>query len=75
VLRINHYWSKSREDYIRKISRGYPDEWGRENPRDMVMFDEAEAKNNQVEDDAILRFLPLIRGNGERREGAYAQVE
>ena len=61
LLRINHYWSKSKEDYRLKLSRGSPDIWGVENPYDMRMFEESALIDNQFEDTEILRFLPALK--------------
>ena len=56
VLRINHYWSKSREDGVAKFARGYIDRWGMENPRTMDKWREMDSTMNAVEDTLILRY-------------------
>lgn len=71
LLRINHYWSKSEEDYRSKISRGWPDLWGQENPYDMSTFVEAEATNNELEETTILRFLPQLKARLARRHAPF----
>ncbi len=67
LLRINHYWSKSEEDYRLKLSRGSPDIWGVENPYDMQMFRASEIADNQIEDTQILRFLPGLKERMRKR--------
>jgi hypothetical protein len=61
ILRINHYWSKSREDGENKISRGPVDQWTVENPRSMELWHEFDRDMNQVEDREILRFVPELK--------------
>ena len=67
VLRINHYWSKSREDREIKIARGPVDQWAIENPRSMDQWQEFDQGFNEVEDREILRFVPTVRRHLEMR--------
>jgi hypothetical protein len=61
ILRINHYWSKSREDGENKVARGAVDQWTIENPRSMELWHEFDSGMNQVEDREILRFVPELK--------------
>ena len=58
-LRINHYYSKSEEDFLGKIKRGWPDQPHREiEISDPVMkkrFEEAKHECNEVYDDIMLK--------------------
>lgn len=56
VLRINHYWSKSYEDGVVKMTRGGADPWSLQNPRTMDTWLEDDLKYNQAEDTLILRY-------------------
>ena len=67
VLRINHYWSKSREDGERKFSRGSVDAWGVENPRSMKFWEQSQRSLNAMEDREIQRFLPELKARLARR--------
>lgn len=67
VLRINHYWSKSREDGEYKVTRGAVDQWARDNPRSMELWHEFDRDFNQVEDREILRFVPELKRRLEKR--------
>lgn len=55
-LRINHYHTKSREEYLRRIALGRADY---AIPRSPAEFDGYQAAD--IEDTAILRFLPALK--------------
>jgi hypothetical protein len=61
LLRVNHYVTKSREEYVRRISRGRADMPAQRDPRE---FDSYQAAD--VNDQAILRFLPALKSRLER---------
>lgn len=57
-LRINHYWTKSEEEFMRKI------EGDRAHPNTRVPIERARtitAEGFRVTDEAILRYLPAVR--------------
>lgn len=55
-MRINHYYSKSKEQYIQKVSRGLGD---REGEYDMTQFDDYDL--NSVEDLSMLIYSEKIK--------------
>ena len=56
LLRINHYVTKSREEFLKRIARGRSDLAARRGADEFDGYQVAE-----VEDGAILRFLPALR--------------
>lgn len=56
LLRINHYHTKSRQEYLQRIARGKADG---EAPRDRAEFDLYQAY--EVNDRTIWRFLPALK--------------
>jgi hypothetical protein len=65
LLRINHYWLKSREDFLRKGElnrRGY---MGGKETRER--FEQLDAAANRAENRDILRFLDPLRGRLAKR--------
>lgn len=59
ILRINHYYSRSREEFDSRL----PDRWGRYRPE---LYSSRAAKlriieQNQVLDDSIVRFIPHMQ--------------
>jgi hypothetical protein len=56
LLRINHYVSKSRQEYLRRIARGKADMASRREPSE---FDQYQAAD--VDDRTIWRFLPELK--------------
>lgn len=61
LLRINHYVTKSREEYVRRISRGRADLPAQRDPAEFDGYQGAE-----VNDETILRFLPALKLRLER---------
>lgn len=59
-IRINHYYSKSKEDWIEKVEKGRPDI---PRKRDMDEFDIEDKKRNAVFDDRILKVLAQYKKN------------
>ena len=55
---INHYYTKSREEYQEKISRGKAD---LPDKRVMSEFYDSESKNNKFYDDSMLYFVERMR--------------
>lgn len=70
ILRINHYWAKSYEDGLAKMGRGWVDNWGYENPRDMDRWKEIDAIINNREDKTILRFEAAVKERLAKRMAA-----
>ena len=58
LIQLNHYFSRSLEEYSVKMTRGRADTGGR---YAMTDFDEREGYANAVEDRTILRFLRFVR--------------
>lgn len=56
VLRINHYWCRD-EQYFREYKIAKRREWGDENELLMERYHAL----NQIKDDCMLRFVPLLR--------------
>ena len=56
LLRINHYTTKSREEYLQKISRGRPDVTGKNDASGFDGFQETD-----VIDQTIWKFLPTLK--------------
>jgi len=57
VIRINHYYSKSLQDFREKLARGYGDQWGLDNPRSLDYDQALDAE----EDLLIQRFVPQLK--------------
>lgn len=57
-LRINHYYSKSKEQFIQKISRGLGD---REGEYDMTRFNDFDL--NSVRDEAMMMYVEKLKSN------------
>ena len=57
-LQINHYFSKSREEFEKKLARG-----GADQPRfrDEGLFDRHNRICNAIKDETILRFAPRVK--------------
>ena len=64
---INHYNKKSREEYINKVHRGYPDNWER-NVAPMKAENFSHEENNDIFNDSILKYckarVDAIHGGG-----------
>lgn len=56
-IRINHYYSKSLQDFREKLARGYGDQWGIDNPRAPTYDTRLDAEEDLV----IQRFLPALK--------------
>ena len=56
TLRINHYYTKSEEDYVRKISRGLGD---REGHYDLSQFNKYNL--NDIKDDSMHRYWDVLK--------------
>lgn len=56
TLRINHYYTKSEEDYVRKISRGLGD---REGHYDLSQFNKYNL--NDIKDDSMRRYWDILK--------------
>lgn len=54
---INHYFTKSREDWNRKLARGYRDTTKRDPDGAFAAYD-----HNEVSDSSAVRFMPAVRG-------------
>ncbi len=65
ILRINHYWSKSYEDGVNKITRGRVQAWGA--PRGMEYWERLDREFSQVEDTLILRYEEELKERLARR--------
>ena len=57
-IQINHDWSKSYEEYLKKINRGLADS---NNKYNVVEYDSDYL--SKIYDDAILRFIPALKNN------------
>jgi hypothetical protein len=55
LLRINHYHTKSREEYLRRIARGRADHTEHRSPEEFDAY-----QMREVHDTSILRFLPEL---------------
>ncbi len=60
-LRINHYHTKSRQEYLRRIARGNADGAPRRSPSEFDLYQAAD-----IDDRVIWRFLPALRERMER---------
>jgi hypothetical protein len=62
-LRINHYWSKSRQQLLKKISKGAVESKKRKTPHNYVHDSalERDRAASGVIDTTVLRFLPALR--------------
>ena len=56
LLRINHYHTKSRQEYLRRIARGNADGTPAQSPSEFEGYQAAE-----IDDRAIWRFLPALK--------------
>jgi hypothetical protein len=67
VLRINHYYSKSREEFMAKAAmKSWVDKEGARFPsRTMDAWNRVASVNNDVEDASASRFLPSFKPNRE----------
>jgi hypothetical protein len=59
-LRVNHYWSKSEEECLRKLQKGKADKREGRSPA-LRRYREIGAERNQVRDETVLRFVPALR--------------
>ena len=66
VLRINHYYTRSRAEYARKL--GAPSGWG--DRGEHLRTDDPRLPPDDVRDEAILRWVPALRRELERRATA-----
>lgn len=57
-LCINHYFTKSKEDYIRKMRRGMADRSGKRRMDDFYLHDVNDV--NDVHDDSILYYIKKL---------------
>ena len=73
-IRINHYYSKSREEYERKFNRGTADAY--HNTYKMKNFDEANKTDNAIFDDSILKYRTarFAAGNNKIKAVNYNRV-
>lgn len=68
VLRINHYWSKSYEDGLAKMARGWQDSWSNENtPRIIDHWLKMDAVLNRELDTVILRYEEELKARIAQR--------
>jgi hypothetical protein len=58
IIQLNHYFTRSYQDFKDKIRRGKADTGGH---RSMNDFFEVDRYANEVYDDKILRFLPQLK--------------
>ena len=58
---INHYYTKSREDWKDKVNRGRATTEDPHVQKKLAWFDEQYTKVSQIEDRRIMRFLPSLR--------------
>lgn len=63
-VRINHYYTRSRQEYAEKLARGRVDHEG---PLPYT-FEQIDASLNSVRDETILRFAPKVKAYLEGRE-------
>jgi len=73
ILRINHYSSKSLEDWTNKVNRGAQEL--EENPYKIETWHKTDAALNAVEDREILRFLPELKQRLEARKAGLSGAE
>lgn len=59
-VRINHYYFRSREDFLEKMDRGFAHPVAGRAGYDMAEFDRQEALDLEV-DEAALKYLPRLR--------------
>jgi hypothetical protein len=64
-LRINHYHTKSRQEYLERIARGHADSERKRSPTEFDSYQAAE-----IDDRAIWRFLPGLKKRIEERQAA-----
>ena len=69
LLRINHYWTKSKEDFTEKLSRPWP-HTGTPHQAPPERAETLTADGRAVHDDAILQYFPALREAMATREGA-----
>ncbi len=62
-LRLNHYWSKSRSEFARKLAKGRADSTSR---RSWEEFELRDGLCNGVQDELIMRYLLELAGDGAR---------
>lgn len=62
-IRINHYYTKSKEEFVAKLNRGWPDQ-----PHDKFLpeqieykFLKADMKSNEIEDRIMYRYLEDLK--------------
>jgi hypothetical protein len=68
-LRINHYWTKSKEEFIEKLSRPWA-HTGTAHQAPPERADTITADGRAIEDQTILQYLPALREALATREGA-----
>lgn len=77
-IRINHYFCKSKEDWLKKMSRGLPDRPRDKYPRCDEEFDEC-SKDNIYDNDILLFIEEIVDGkkgrlNRQRINSKYVSV-
>ena len=63
LLRINHYHTKSRQEYLRRIARGNADGAPARSPTEFNGYQAAD-----IDDRALWRFLPALKQRIQKRE-------
>lgn len=63
-LQLNHYFSRSRAEFMEKLARGAADG----TQKRMEFFDIVERECGAVRDDGILRFVPALKAALEKRQ-------
>lgn len=73
-IRVNHYYSKSREEYEKKFQRGTADAY--HNTYKMKNFDEVNLQDNATFDDSILKYSAarFAAGHGNIKPTDYQRV-
>ena len=69
VAQLNHYFTKSRAEWDRKMDRGYRDSTVRDREKAFLRYD-----RNEVADDTATRFAPVVRRILDRVHGVNAAL-
>jgi Glycosyl transferase family 2 len=71
IIQINHYWTKSRQEFSAKLARGFADKRGR---REIADYDALQKELNSVKDTTLAdRFSASVHGfMSERRSSIRA---
>jgi hypothetical protein len=73
LLRINHYWTKSEEDFKEKLARPWP-HTGKAHRAPPERAQTLTAEGRAIRDDAILQYIPALREAVASREPAVEDL-